>query len=323
MSDSLCTLCKAETTLKCDRNLVEGSGAFDPKSELLNLEIVVVEPLNKYICRKCVDMLKKRKNLKEGLKMINEKIVSLYRTTASSAGKLVKFRFVDEISVKPKKTLLTEKEPVEDYGELSAHEAFSVQPQSQSTPLKQKAATTKRIPSEQVPVKLIVNWPSGVKTRTLLDDLIPLGKSLINGSFRQIASAAWKSEGLRKALLAVLKKEVQKECTCLCSRKVPSCLRQTSKEKMLQFSLGMVEQELEQKAPILKAVLKVASVPRSKEDADESKWLPATTMAAAVLLKNRSSYMTAVQLLITVIIQHSGLMVCTVYIIVDKYLALA
>ena len=79
---------------------------------------------------------------------------------------------------------------------------------------------------------------------------------------------------------------------------------------MLQFSLGKVEEELELKAPILKAVLKAASVPKSKEDADESKWLPATTMAAAVLLKNRSPYMTAVQLLITVIIQHSGLMVC-------------
>ena len=311
MSERLCTLCNAETTLKCDRNLVEGSGTFNPKSELLKLEIVVFEPFNKYICRKCVDVLKKRRNLKEGLKIINEKIVSLYRETASSAGKLVKFRHEDEISVKPKKILLQETEPVEDcLAELSSHKAFcqSIQPQLQSTPFKKKAA--KKTPTQKVPVKLIVHWPSGVKTRMLSDDLIPLGKSLVNGSFKQIAAAAWKSEGLRNALLAVLKKEVQKECTYLCSRKVPSCLRQTSKEEMLQFSLGKVEEELELKAPILKAVLKAASVPKSKEDADESKWLPATTMAAAVLLKNRSPYMTAVQLLITVIIQHSGLMVC-------------
>ena len=122
MSESMCALCNAETILKYDRNLVVGSGVLDPKSELLNLEIVIFEPFNKYICRKCIEMLKKRKNLKEGLKTINEKIVSIYRKTASSAGKLVKFRFEDEISVKPKKTLFTENEPVEDYGELSAHD---------------------------------------------------------------------------------------------------------------------------------------------------------------------------------------------------------
>ncbi len=117
-----------------------------------------------------------------------------------------------------------------------------------------------------------------------------------------------KCEGLKNALIFVFTKEVQKECTALCSKKVPSSLRQTSKESMLEFSLSKFEKELEEKAPLLRAILKAASLPRLK-DANESKWLLAATMAAAVLLKNRSPYMTAVQLLITVIIQHLGLMV--------------
>ena len=42
-------------------------------------------------------------------------IVSLYRETASAAGKLVKFRHDDENSVKLKKILLPETGPVEGF----------------------------------------------------------------------------------------------------------------------------------------------------------------------------------------------------------------
>ncbi len=47
MSESQCTLCNAESTLKYDRNLVDGSSIFNPKLELLSLKTAIFEPFNR------------------------------------------------------------------------------------------------------------------------------------------------------------------------------------------------------------------------------------------------------------------------------------
>ncbi len=189
------------------------------------------------------------------------------------------------------------------------------QPLLNSTPIAQKQkdyASEKDFAKVFKPsVSVCVDWPSGPKKRSLRDDLVPLGKSLIKGTYNQIAFAAWKSPGLRDGIISVMKREINKECCSLCSVKNASIFRKTSKEDMLNFSWQNVANELEEKAPILHTFLKAASTPAKRSDHQhaKSKWLSGTCMAAAVLLKNRSRYMTAVQLLITVIIQHSGLMV--------------
>ena len=67
MSESKCALCGEGTLIKCDRNVVEGSGKLNPKIELLSLELPFHFPFCKYICRNCVDILKRRKKLREGL----------------------------------------------------------------------------------------------------------------------------------------------------------------------------------------------------------------------------------------------------------------
>ncbi len=54
----VCVLCGKELLLKNYRNLVDGSGSFIPKSELAMLNFTV-DKLIKYICRQCVDLLKK------------------------------------------------------------------------------------------------------------------------------------------------------------------------------------------------------------------------------------------------------------------------
>ncbi len=352
MSVSRCTLCFLETSLKSDRNLVEGSGAFNPKSELNCLDIVIQEPFEKYICRKCVDLLKRRKKLKDGLNEVNKEIFEKYRNTASIKGTTTfKTRLlIDEVSQesvgKRRKKLFEDGqsgdlEEAEEGGPAAAASSISslvddddgensntiqLLPLSQSTPcvnrskinLKNSIQPKSVFPqkplqhNDSVPVIISVYWPSVTKTRTLSDDLAPLGKALINGSFSQIASGAWKCLGLRKSLLNIIKKEVHKECITLCSKKDPCCLRKTKKEDMLNFSLKKVEDELRIKAPILSSILKVASTPKFKgvEKEDESEWLSSTVMAAAVLLKNRSPCMTAIQLLIIILLQHSGFMVC-------------
>ena len=68
-----------------------------------------------------------------------------------------------------------------------------------------------------------------------------------------------------------------------------------------------------------KKCLKTASrkTPEKKQDLF---WLPALSMAAAICLKNRSSRLPVVQLLVSIILQHCGLtvrniFVCSVFIV--------
>ena len=50
--------CCGETILRCDQNLVEGSGVFNPKAEILSFDFQFLVPFSKYrpICRNCVDV---------------------------------------------------------------------------------------------------------------------------------------------------------------------------------------------------------------------------------------------------------------------------
>lgn len=354
MSDETkCTLCYEETILKFDRNLVEGSGVFNPKAELLSLDFKFLVSFSKYICRNCVDLLKKRKKLNEGLVEVNQKVLSKHRKVAGAVGVAgLEELTCSERSERPPKirrTLLLEEKDISSpsfevdhhtnraTSELAATEVIGLglcSPIVSSTPYNagKRSRVRNHPPSDdnekfkskvEPSVVISVDWASGIKTRSLVNDLIPLGKSLIKGTYKQIAVAAWKSPGLRRGIIEVIKREINKECCSLCSSKNPSILRKTSKDDMLDFSWKNLANELEEKAPTLQTILKGASRPLineaksvevGNECQNESKWLPATCMAAAVLLKNRSRYMTAVQLLITIIIQHSGLMVSTYFI---------
>ena len=155
-----------------------------------------------------------------------------------------------------------------------------------------------------------IEWPSQTKERCLPQDLQQVGKMLCRGTYKQIASAVWKHNEIREHILQNAVKEIDKECPSgLCSVKTPSCLRETRKENLLRFSFEKMDEELQSRAPLLRTVLRAASLCQSKVKDSDLYWLPATSMAAAVCLKNRSPYMTAVQLIITIILQHSGLMV--------------
>ena len=89
----------------------------------------------------------------------------------------------------------------------------------------------------------------------------------------------------------------------MCSSKDPSCLRSTKEQDVKKFSFSKVEGELQKRAPLLSAVLWTASLRK-----------PSVCMAAAVLLKNRSPCMTLLQLINTIIIYHSGIMVSVYYL---------
>ena len=127
------------------------------------------------------------------------------------------------------------------------------------------------------------------------EDLHQIGKMLCRGTYKQIANAVWRHLGLRQNILQCIAKELDKECSGLCSIKQPSCLRETSKQQMLNFSFEEMDRELQGRAPLLRMVLRAASLRQSKKMESDLFLLPATCMAASICLKNRFPHMTALQ----------------------------
>ena len=111
--------------------------------------------------------------------------------------------------------------------------------------------------------------------------------------------------------MRLVRKEVERECTHLCSKKNPSCLRKT--DKGLDFSMEKLCSEVEDRAPMLHTVFSAAAINRRSrpETVTQAARFGAVGMAAAVCLRNQSRYMIAVQFLITNIPHHSNWLVCT------------
>ena len=156
-----------------------------------------------------------------------------------------------------------------------------------------------------------VKWPSKDTERKLPEDLEPLGKMLVRGTYKQIAHASWKNPSIRKELTELMARDIDKEVSQLCSKKEPSCLRKTDKNSMLSFTMEKLSGEIRGRAPLFHFLLSAACInPRSKAKKDsESKDFGSVAMAAAICLRNRSRYMIAVQLLLTIFLYHSNWLV--------------
>ena len=173
---------------------------------------------------------------------------------------------------------------------------------------KQKVTSAPSRETTKITVK--IEWPSQVRQRCLPEDLHQIAKVIVRGAYKEIAAAVWKHEKIKPFVIERIQKEVDEECYLMCSSKKPSLLRQTPKDKMMQFSFEDLENEMKLRAPIFLGIIKSASRKlRSKDTASDLYWLPATCIAASICLKNRNPCMTALQLLVTTILQHSGMMV--------------
>lgn len=173
-------------------------------------------------------------------------------------------------------------------------------PISHSTPVKTKETSA---PSN-TSVNVKVRWPSQTRERELQPDLQSLGTMLVRGTYKQIANAVWRNGHLRKHLVFHVLKDIDKECVALCSKKNPSILRSPSKERMLNFSFEEQRKELEERAPLFFSVLVAAGSTKTKTE--EKAWIPAVSMASSILLRNRSPYMNAIQLMLGIFLYHSN-----------------
>lgn len=317
-----CNLCLKEVKDEYKRYLVDGRGQLNVLSELKSLDFNVANT-SRYICRVCLDKLKKRRGLIRQLLNLEGELKRVHHEHSSNIHQLKRpgGNDVSTLNAKKQRESTAENQPMSS---PVRQNALPLQwPISPVTPRLQQqndCRATRRMPVSSQPavqpstvdVSVKVKWPSKPdKERKLPESLESLGKMLVRGTYRQIANAAWKNDAIRQELIELMARDVDKECTQLCSKKDPSCLRKTDKESMLSFTMEKVYEELKVKAPLLHCLLAAASTNRrSRSKAPQTEVLHAgTAMAAAICLRNRSKFMSAVQLLITIFLYHSNWLV--------------
>lgn len=339
---SRCGLCGFKIVAKHDFNLITGKTDYRP--EFLDLPFpVVLESQSRYICKRCIELINKRKSHKKKLQeaetllwnRVKEHNDNPVNTEKQIASEIEIESRLDDIEVKsPIVETTTRPRPIiastprapprkliiiqDAKGNATSCRQGANYEQGESSHVTDggRAATT---------VKLKICWPSKILSKDVPTDLVPLGVMLGRGTYKQIASAAWRHKEIRHQLIKIVLKEIDKECCTLCKKgkvqkkqnlvganqaKEPkSIFRRTEQEDMINFSFVKMNQEIKGKAPLFMSILQAASLKRNKDPLDDRYLLQTTSMAAAVCLKNRCAQMTVVQLLISIIIQHSGIMV--------------
>jgi signal-transduction protein with cAMP-binding, CBS, and nucleotidyltransferase domain len=118
---------------------------------------------------------------------------------------------------------------------------------------------------------------------------------------------------MREAILKQVERDIQAECTALCSKKNPSILSKVSSDNLMQLTDTAIVKELHKRAPILSRCMEattqskrsMAEQRKGKKDG-ENKRIPAISMAASILLRSRCSLMSANAYRMSTILWHSG-----------------
>ena len=81
-----CVFCFAELTKLNERNLVASRGEFNVGQQLESLPFIIHTEISKYICRKCLGLIKKRSCLKQKLEELEKDLLSEYRSQCHQRG---------------------------------------------------------------------------------------------------------------------------------------------------------------------------------------------------------------------------------------------
>ena len=131
-----------------------------------------------------------------------------------------------------------------------------------------------------------------------------LARSVARANSTTIARRSLAIPCVRGALVKQIGQLIRQELKCLCADKFTSVYRDTSKSALENFSLVSLFSELDEHAPILKAVL-MESCPSNKTY-DQKKL--AVVVSASILLKFRNCKMKLVAAIFSLILQagHAG-----------------
>lgn len=167
-------------------------------------------------------------------------------------------------------------------------------------------------------INLKVFWPSGqIKDRKIDSSLNPIALALLKENPKSIAKSVWSNKNVREQLIPHFLKEIEKESTTMCQNRTfsvekmekvenKSIFKKTSKEDLLNFTFNGADEEMKQRCPLFREILKTVSLRTGRSEEKDLYWQSTIVTAAAVCFKNRSNRMTALQQIITSMVQHSS-----------------
>ena len=167
---------------------------------------------------------------------------------------------------------------------------------------------------------MIIKYPSKdvrkcITSRPLLNTV----KSIALGNLELSFSQFTQHETFNENLISWIKSKVDEEASHLASPKLPSLFSSVDHQSLLTLSDQKIVDELKAKTPILHTILRGAVVPQRREAKickGQSKDIsaPAISMAASILLKKRSTSLSAQAYRVGFILHHSGEKKLVIYI---------
>ena len=137
-----------------------------------------------------------------------------------------------------------------------------------------------------------------------------IGKALARSHWQALVREIVRNPLTSPFLAAEVANVIRSESHLLVTKKSPSLLRKTTKADLLQFSWEALITELQTRAPLLLASLSAAA--KSSGEKEKS---PYIGMAAAILFKAGNKHMSAVQHIMSVLLNagHANAQVCTIH----------
>ena len=172
---SSCNFCFCVIKEKYDR-VILGTNPFDVMAEIASLSISLKMIGSKYGCRNCINKLKRRSTVSNQLEDLERELRKVENQNDSENKSQV-----TAPASEPQPTATIENDLID--------------------------CTTKK--KKKVEVTVTAKCPSKEERKNLPENLASLGKTLVRGTYKQIANAVWKNEKIKKEIMQLMRKEVE------------------------------------------------------------------------------------------------------------------
>ena len=162
----------------------------------------------------------------------------------------------------------------------------------------------------------VITKYSSKTTRKIVDEntSAKIIRQIAHGELEMAARNVMQKKTMKETILKEVERDIQAECTALCSKKNPSILSKVSSDNLMQLTDTAIVKELQERAPILSRCMiattqskrSMAQQRKGKKDG-KNKNIPAISLAASILLRSRCSLMSANAYRMSTILWHSGI----------------
>ncbi len=323
----ICKLCSLELTNPKDFNLIAGSSEFQPIDAIAQLPFAIASA-SQYVCRRCRGNLKLYVQAKKKTQKLEEELRETYFKSGSSVSGSCTHK-EQASTIMESKEVQTNLSFALETGNSSrdtvayVHVCWPTGDRSRKLPpdLTQMAIYLLRTQNQNI-AKLALKHPlirhhivkflekdinkecQEMCRETIKVEINPENE-IQPKSRRELFSTSTLTSGKRK-IPAEQSKDVPGKK--MMRKDVRSIFKKTSKEDMMAFTFEKANQEMKERCPLFWTILMAACKPHNSRDASnvEVQKCISVVTAASICLKNRSQRMTVVQLMISLIINHSS-----------------